>query len=668
MKRFIFIISIAFILILSFTSCGNVTSAKAHTSIDAVAKYLSTATGGASVDNPIPLSVKIDLQNMLAADSGWKKLLAAINTAGKYVSLDLSACIMPGTEFNPDSGFADGKKFITYLTLPDTAKSLPDRTNTGSAYQHFVSLSSVPIGKGITSVGDTAFSWVQLDSIIIPDSITSVGDAAFYGCGLTDVIIPNGVTTIGSSAFAENKLASIIIPDGVTTIYSGAFMENQLTSVTFPDSLTFIGAFAFSDNYRLTSVTFPDSVTSIGSRAFSVDDFSGGFGLMLTSITIGADVALDNSFGLGFETAYNFGGRQAGTYTRPNYTSRTWTRQPIASARTSQPATGAVSTENRETLSIYTWNYYTPASVIQKFEREYGVQVVVAEYASNEEMYTKLAVGNSGYDLVFPSQDYVSIMIRQSMLKKLDKSLIGNNIGNIDPTVLEKAIYDSAMDYSVPFYWGAVGIIVNNSRIPTFERSWSIFSRSDLRNRMTMLDDMRRLIGSALASLGYSVNSKNLTEIEAATNLINTQWKPNLTMFDSERFGKGYANGEHWIVQGRAEVVYREIADNAQLLRNTVFFIPQNSPAYIDSMCIPKGAKNKELAYKFIDYIHRPEIYAELCDALGLPATVNVPARQYIEGPSLYEIEALAGKELLYDIGDALDLYNNAWFSFIRGR
>jgi spermidine/putrescine transport system substrate-binding protein len=98
-----------------------------------------------------------------------------------------------------------------------------------------------------------------------------------------------------------------------------------------------------------------------------------------------------------------------------------------------------------------------------------------------------------------------------------------------------------------------------------------------------------------------------------------------------------------------------------------VFFIPrQGGPAYIDSMCILKGAKNKELAHKFIDFIHSPEIYAEFCDAFGFPATANIPARQYIEGPTWYQPEDIAHTELKYDLGDALNLYNDAWFNSIR--
>jgi spermidine/putrescine transport system substrate-binding protein len=83
-------------------------------------------------------------------------------------------------------------------------------------------------------------------------------------------------------------------------------------------------------------------------------------------------------------------------------------------------------------------------------------------------------------------------------------------------------------------------------------------------------------------------------------------------------------------------------------------------------MCILKGAKNIELAHKFIDFIHRPEIYAEFCDYFGFPATANIPAREHIVGPSWYSAEDLANVELKIDIGDALDLYNDAWFNSIR--
>ncbi|MCL2214147.1 MAG: extracellular solute-binding protein [Treponema sp.] len=330
-----------------------------------------------------------------------------------------------------------------------------------------------------------------------------------------------------------------------------------------------------------------------------------------------------------------------------------------------------VGCDRRERLYIYNWTYYTPDSVIEKFEKEFNVRVIYDEFPSNEDMYAKLKSGGTGYDIVFPSADYVSIMIKEDMLEKIDKSLIPNLV-NVDPVVLNFTDYDSNMDYSVPYYFGAAGIVVNTARVPNYERSWSIFAREDLSGRMTMLDDMREVMGDALAYLGYSVNTKDRGQVSEARDLINQRWKPNLVKFDAESFGKGYAAGDFWVVQGYPEVVFEEIAEDPRMMANTVFFIPEEGgPAYIDSMVILKDSKNIELAHKFINFIHNPEIYAEFADAFGFPATANVPARRYTrgymgEGRAWYTAEDLEKVELKRDIGEALDLYNNAWFNSIR--
>jgi len=322
--------------------------------------------------------------------------------------------------------------------------------------------------------------------------------------------------------------------------------------------------------------------------------------------------------------------------------------------------------QKKERLYIYNWTYYTPETVIEKFEKEFNVSVIYDEFASNEDMYAKIKAGGGGYDIVFPSADYVSIMIQQNMLEKIDKSKIPN-LANIDPAVLKLTEYDPNMEFSVPYYFGAAGIIVNTARVPEYEKSWSVFSRNDLRGRMTMLDDMREVMGDALVYLGYSVNTHNPSQIIEARNLINNSWKPNLVKFDADSFGKGYANGDFWVVQGYPEVVFEEIADNPRLMATTVFFFPkEGGPAYIDSMCILKGSKNTDLAHKFIDFIHRPEIYAEFADAFGFPATANIPARKFKTGPSWYSYEDLSSVELKVDLGSALDLYNDAWFNSIR--
>ena len=325
-----------------------------------------------------------------------------------------------------------------------------------------------------------------------------------------------------------------------------------------------------------------------------------------------------------------------------------------------------ISSCGKPQLKIYNWTYYTPDTVIKKFEKEFKVKVVYDQYSSPEEMYDNLKAGNTGYDVVFPSGDFIPLLLRENLLGKIDKSLIPN-LKNIDPNILKKAVYDPEMEYSVPYYYGAAGIIVNTAKVRDYEMSWSIFSRKDLRNRMVMLDDMREVIGGALKYLGYSVSTTNSSQVTAARNLINNSWKPNLVKFDADNFGKGYANGDFWVVHGYAEVIFEEIANNPQLIKDTVFFIPkEGGQAYIDNMCIVIDAKNVELAHKFINFIHRPEIYAEFTDSFGFPATVNVPARQYKTGESLYTVEQLENTELPEDLGQALMYYSYAWYNSIK--
>lgn len=313
--------------------------------------------------------------------------------------------------------------------------------------------------------------------------------------------------------------------------------------------------------------------------------------------------------------------------------------------------------ETDKTLYLYNWTYYTPDSVIEKFEQEYGVKVIYDDYASNEDMYAKLKAGGSGYDIVIPSQDYVSIM-KKDMLEKIDISKIPN-VKYIKPECLSKIDYDPNMEYSVPYYMGAAGVAVNKEKVAQYEENWNIFARKDLKDRMCMLDDMREVLGDALAYLGYSVNTTNQAELDQATELVNNEWKPNLVKFDAEGFAKSFATGEFWVVQGYAEAVYAEVPPEMQ--DKVGFFIPKNGPMYLDSMCIPKGAKNIELAHKFINFILRPDIYAEFLDAFGFPSTIHTEAGALQKVTPLYGENAIVDCELKNDLGENLEIYNQAW-------
>ena len=313
-----------------------------------------------------------------------------------------------------------------------------------------------------------------------------------------------------------------------------------------------------------------------------------------------------------------------------------------------------------KTLYLYNWTYYTPDSVIEKFEKEYGVKVVYDDYASNEDMYAKLKAGGSGYDIVIPSGDYVSIMKSQGMLEKLDLTKIPN-IRYIKPEALTKATYDPQMEYAVPYYMGAAGVAVNTEKVSQFEETWNIFARTDLAGRMCMMDDMREVLGDALAYLGYSVNTTNQAELDRAFELVNTKWKPNLVKFDAEGFAKSFAAGEFWVVQGYAEAVYAEVPP--EMHDKVAFFIPtdEGGPMYIDSMCIPRGAKNIELAHTFINFILRPDIYAEFLDTFGFPSTIHTEAGKLQKATPYYTADALKNCELKEDLGENLEQYNQIW-------
>lgn len=312
-----------------------------------------------------------------------------------------------------------------------------------------------------------------------------------------------------------------------------------------------------------------------------------------------------------------------------------------------------------KTLYLFNWTYYTPDSVIAQFEKEFGVDVKIDSYASNEEMFAKLLAGAYGYDIVFPSQDYTAIMIKLGMLEKIDLTKIPNNI-YVNPEVLKKATYDPTMKYCVPYYMGAAGVAVNKTKVAHYEKSWNIFARTDLKNRMCMMDDMREVIGDALAFDGKSVNSLNDADLAQAERLIVDTWKPNLVKFDAEGFGKSFASSDFWVVQGYAEAVFGEVPEDKW---HTVdFFVPEEGgPMYIDSMCILKGARNYDLALEFINFIHRPEIYAQFLDAFRFPAAVNPKAGEFMKKTPFYSADELANCQIKEDLAEGLSKYNAVW-------
>ncbi|HNR80256.1 MAG TPA: extracellular solute-binding protein, partial [Mesotoga infera] len=148
----------------------------------------------------------------------------------------------------------------------------------------------------------------------------------------------------------------------------------------------------------------------------------------------------------------------------------------------------AVLSLGKGNLILYGWSDYIPEEVIENFSKEYDVKVTYDTYDSNETMFAKLKAGARGYDLAMPSADYTSIMIKENMLLKIDRSKIDNLI-NIDPDIIEQMYYDPNNEYSIPYMVGTTGIAVNTLYLQDYPKSWEIFQMPELRGKMTLLDD-----------------------------------------------------------------------------------------------------------------------------------------------------------------------------------
>lgn len=312
----------------------------------------------------------------------------------------------------------------------------------------------------------------------------------------------------------------------------------------------------------------------------------------------------------------------------------------------------------KNAVYIYSWAEYIPTEVFEKFEKETGIKVIEDIYSTNEEMFTKLKAGAVGYDIVVPSPDYAEIMMKEKMLSPVDKNKI-STYKNIDPRVLEKLeSFDKGNQYAVPYTMSATIIAVNKNKVKDYPRDYSIYDREDLKGRMTLLDDMKEVIIAGLGMSGYPQDTDSEEGMKKAAEKI-IGWKHNIAKFDSESFGKNFASEDFWVVQGYAENIYMELTE--EQIENTDFIVPQKGgAASIDSFVILETSKNKDNAHKFIEFIHKPEIYALVADYLMLPS-INIPAVEFMEEEPLFTLEDLQNAELLKDTTPTLDLQNKYW-------
>ena len=314
-------------------------------------------------------------------------------------------------------------------------------------------------------------------------------------------------------------------------------------------------------------------------------------------------------------------------------------------------------------LNLYTWSGVIPDALIRQFENETGIKVNFSTYNSNEIMYAKLRTNKkSGYDIVEPSSYYVDRMRRQNMLEKLDKTKLPH-LSNINPDFTHQA-YDPHSDYSIPFIWGVTGIFINkNDHSPGTVTSWADLWNKKFHNQLLLLDDSREVFSIALLTLGYSINDNNPSHIEQAYQKLKTLM-PNVKLFNSDAVITILVDEDTTIGMAWNGDLLKAWNENPAL----DFVFPKDGfVIWVDNFVIPQNAPHRDNAYRFLNFILRPEIAKKISLSSSF-STTNLAAKKLLpanirNNPIYYPPHALLRKgEFQRDIDDkALQIYEKYW-------
>ncbi len=311
-------------------------------------------------------------------------------------------------------------------------------------------------------------------------------------------------------------------------------------------------------------------------------------------------------------------------------------------------------------LHIYNWSEYLNPDLITAFEEQYDCRVKQDYFDSNEALYAKLKAGAGGYDLIFPSSYMVSIMAEQGMLQELNHDLIPN-LKHIDRSFL-KLTEDRDMKYSVQYMVGSTGIGYIDGRVEMDEPSWAIFANEEYAGRMTLLNDMREVIGAALKYLGYSLNTTDEAQLDEAAE-VAIAWKKNIAKYESEQYKNGLVSLEFLVSQGYSGDVMQGMEENEDI----AYVIPKEGTSlYSDDMAIPVGAENAELAHAFINFLHEPENAASNTDFVWYlcpnTASYEFLSEEVKEDPAVFlDPEVVAKSEVIRDLGEENAKYVKVW-------
>ncbi len=317
-----------------------------------------------------------------------------------------------------------------------------------------------------------------------------------------------------------------------------------------------------------------------------------------------------------------------------------------------------------QTLVIYNWGNYIDPSLLKKFTKETGIAVDYQTFDSNEAMYTKINQGGTTYDLAVPSDYMIDKMKRENLLLKLDKSQI-KGFDAISET-FKNLSFDPNNDYSIPYFWGTLGIVYNDQLVSEVPKEWSDLWKPIYRDNILLYDGAREVLGLSLNSLGYNVNSKNMRELREATKRLESL-TPNIKAIVGDEM-------KNYMINGEAAVGVTFSGEASEMLENNShlhYVVPsQGSNLWFDNLVIPKTAKHIKAAYRFINFMLEPENAAQNANYIGY-ATPNAKAKTLLpddvkNDPAFYPNQTTMSRLQVYqNLGlKWLGIYNDLYLQF----
>lgn len=317
------------------------------------------------------------------------------------------------------------------------------------------------------------------------------------------------------------------------------------------------------------------------------------------------------------------------------------------------------------TITIYNWGDYIDPDLIKRFKDETGIKVIYETFDSNEAMLTKIKQGGTTYDIAIPSEYMIQKMKEEDLLLPLDHSKLPN-LKNIDERFMDLP-FDPNNKYSVPYFWGTVGIVFNTKLVGDKPfTSWNDLWDPSLKNDILLTDGAREVIGMGLNSLGYSLNDTNKEHLHEAKAKLDTL-TPNIKAIVGDEIKMLIANEEAAV----GLVWSGDAADMMGENENLDYVVPsEGSNLWFDNMVIPKTAKNIEGAHKFINFMLDAKIAAQNAEWVSY-STPNKEAlkhmpKEMVEDERFYPSPELTDKLEVYEnLGKKnLAFYNDLFLEF----